>query len=165
MHEMTEENMVDIVAVANQALLDAAEWAGVSVWLIIAAIAAVLLNNMLLLILGIYWIKRKRESPIKIDATRGKAGDTALEFVEKTLVEFPADQIKIETTKGKVIIKLVSAKPATVEEPLLPQEVKGEPLPSKAEEPKEAPPEKKPPESEPIPMGAVESPPEEQKTK
>lgn len=164
--------MVDIIAAANQALLDVAEWAGVSVWLVIAAIVAALLNHVLVLMLGVYWFKRKRESSIKLHATQGEAGSDAHEFVEKTLMEFPADRIKIETAKGMVTIKLISQQPTTVEESLLPQDVKGEPLPSKVEEPKpseskkpEPAPEKKPPESEPIPVGAVESTPEEQKTK
>ncbi|MEE8403141.1 MAG: hypothetical protein V3R93_05250 [Candidatus Hydrothermarchaeaceae archaeon] len=155
---MAKRGMADIATTVDQALLDAAEWAGVSVWTVIAAIVVAIL---LVLILAVHCVRRG--SPIKIYATRGEAGDDPLEFVEKTLVEFPADRIKIEAGKGKVIIKLVSAKPAAVEEPLLPQEVKGEPLPAKVEEPK--PPEKKPSESEPIPMGAVESKPEEQKTK
>lgn len=150
--------MADIVTTANQALLDAAEWAGASVWIIIAAIATALL---IFIILVFYLVKRKHEVPVKIYTTDGEAGSEALEFVEKTLVEFPADRIRIEGTKGKVVIKLVSPKPVTPEEPLLPQEVKEGPLPSKLEKPKPA--ESEEPESEPIAMGAVES--EEQETK
>ncbi|MEE9564711.1 MAG: hypothetical protein V3V63_03275 [Candidatus Hydrothermarchaeaceae archaeon] len=158
MYEVTGENMADIVTTANQALLDAAEWAGASVWIIIAAIATALL---IFIILVFYLVKRKHEVPVKIYTTEGEAGSEALEFVEKTLMEFPADRIRIEGTKGKVVIKLVSPKPVTPEEPLLPQEVKEGPLPSKLEKPKPA--ESEEPESEPIAMGAVES--EEQETK
>ncbi len=173
MHGMAKKGMADIATTVDQALLDAAEWAGVSVWAVIAAIAVAIL---IVLILAFYCVSRG--SPIKIYATRGEAGDDPLKFVEKTLVEFPADRIKIEADKGKVIIKLVSAKPVAEteggrdllneydippEEPLLPQKVKEEPLPTKVGKPK--PPEEKPSKSEPIPMGAVESKPEEQKTK
>lgn len=159
MYEVTGENMADIVTTANQALLDAAEWAGASVWIIIAAIATALL---IFIILVFYLVKRKHEVPVKIYTTEGEAGSEALEFVEKTLVEFPADRIRIEGTKGKVVIKLVSPKPVTPEEPLLPQEVKEGPLLSKLTESKSKKPEEEP-ESEPIAMGAVES--EEQETK
>lgn len=158
MHGMAKKGMVDIATTVDQALLDAAEWVGVSVWAVIAAIAVALL---LVLILAFHCVRRG--SPIKIYATRGEVGDDPLEFVERTLVEFPADRIKIEADRGKVIIKLVSAKPVAVEEPLLPQEVKEEPLLAKVEEPK--PPEEKPSKSEPIPLGAVESESEEEKTK
>lgn len=161
MYEVTGENMADIVTTTNQALLDAAEWAGASVWIIIAAIATALL---IFIILVFYLVKRKHEVPVKIYTTDGEAGSEALEFVEKTLVEFPADRIRIEGTKGKVVIKLISPKPVTPEEPLLPQEVKEGPLLSKVKESKsEKPEEEEEPESEPIAMGAVES--EEQETK
>ncbi|MEE9474736.1 MAG: hypothetical protein V3V36_03605 [Candidatus Hydrothermarchaeaceae archaeon] len=163
MHEMADGNMVDIVAAVNQGLLDVAEWAGVSVWLVIATIAVALLNHIFLLILFLYWIKWRRGPSIKVSAAQEDAGGDELELVERTLAEFPADQIKIETTKGKVVLKLVSTKPMTVKEPLLPQEIKGEPLPSKVEESKSSEPDE--PESEPIPMKGRESTPEKQETK
>lgn len=147
--------IADMQAYSNQALLDVAAWAGVGVWIVIGAIAGAVL---LLLILVVWLIERKHEAPVSV-----YAGERELEFVEKTIAEFPADQIRIEGKKGKVVIKLISQKPAAREE-TLPQEVKGEPLPTKAEEvkpPAQKEPEKKEePKSKPIAMGAVGAPPE-----
>lgn len=160
--------MADIATTVNQALLDAAEWAEVSVWVVITVLAVAIL---IALIFVFYCIKHMQEPLIKVYTEQGEAGDDALEFVEKTLAEFPADHIKIEATKGKVVIKLVSIKAATEKEAGgddvsskqgLPQEVKGEPLPTVVEEPAS---EEKPQKSEPIPMGAAESAPEEKESK
>lgn len=154
MQEVGGKNMVEIATLTNQALLDAAEWAGVSVWVIVGGLITAL---VILLLIAVRQFKQKPY--IKVYATRGEAGDDALEFVEKTLVEFPADSIKIEATGGKVIISLISQKPMAVEEPHLPPEIRGNLLPSKVERPrpKEPAPEKKPKESKPIPMGNAKS--------
>ena len=154
--------MADIASVVDQALLDAAEWAGVSVWAVIGGITAAI---VILIVLAAWLVKRRRGASVKIYTEDGQ-----LEFVEKTVAEFPADRIRIEGKKGKVVIKLISPKPEGGEEPLLPQEVKEEPLLSKYMEPKPPVPtekeEKKPePKSEPIAMGAVESTPEKPKKK
>jgi hypothetical protein len=145
--------IADITTYSNQALLDAAEWSGVSVWTLIAAVATVII---IILLLAIWLIERRHEAPVNIYTDEGQ-----LEFVEKTLAEFPADRIRIEGKKGKVVIKLISPKPVAEEELLPPQEVKGEALPSKvekakppisAESKKEEEVEK---ETKPIAMGAV----------
>lgn len=159
--------MADIAITVNQALLDAAEWAEVSVWVVITVIAVAAL---IALIFVFYCVKHRQEPLIKIYTEQGEAGDDALEFVEKTLAEFPADRIKIEASKGKVVIKLVSVKAATEKEAEedvsskqnLPQEVKGEPLPTIVEEPAS---EEQPQKSEPIPMGTADSAPGEKESK
>lgn len=148
--------ITEITASANQTLLDAAAWAGVSVWSVIGVIAGAIL---LILILAVWLIERKHEASTNI-----YTDDASIEFIEKTIAEFPAEMVRIEGKKGKIVIKLISPKPIVEEKPLLPQEVKGEPLPSKVEEakppvlkePKKEEPE---PKSEPIAMGAVGSPP------
>jgi hypothetical protein len=146
--------MADIVAGlqadANKMLLDAAAWAGVSVWSVIGAIAGAIL---LLLILVVWLIERKHHT-----ATPSHMGDVQSGFVEKTLAEFPADMVKTEGGEGKIVIKLVTPKPVPEEKPQPIQEVKGEPLPTKppvSEEPKEEEPE---PDSKPIAMGTAEKP-------
>jgi outer membrane biosynthesis protein TonB len=162
MYEVTGWDMADIASVVDQALLDAAEWAGVSVWAVIGGITAAI---VILIVLAAWLVKRRRGASVKIYTEDGQ-----LEFVEKTVAEFPADRIRIEGKKGKVVIKLISPKPEGGGEPLLPQEVKEEPLLSKYMEPKPpVPPEKEEkepePKSEPIAMGAVESAPEKPKKK
>lgn len=155
--------ITDITTYSNQVLLDIAEWAGVSVWYVIASMATVVI---VILLIGIYLIEKRQSSPLDIYTDEGP-----LELVEKTIAEFPADRVRIEGKKGKVVIKLISEKPAPEEEPLPPQEVKGEPLPSKAEVPK--PPvlkeskkeEKEEPKSRPIAMGAVGQPPKKPEKK
>lgn len=142
--------MADMATEMNNALLDAAVWAGVSVWVIIGAIAACVL---ILLIIVVYLIIRWSKPSAKAPAQPEPVSAEDIELVEKTLAEFPADQVKIEATNGKVVIKVVNPKSAA-EEPSLPQEKKEAPLPSKVEKKK---PEEPEPESEPIAMGAAES--------
>lgn len=156
------EITADVTTIVNQVLLDAAEWSGVSVWAVLAAIATAII---VLLILLAWWVERRYESSVQVHTDEG-----SLEIVEKTVAEFPADRVRIEGIKGKVIIKLISPKSEAADEPLPPQEIKEEPLLSKYMEPKPPVPtekeEKKPePKSEPIAMGAVESTPEKPKKK
>ncbi len=154
--------ITDITAYSNQALLDAAEWAGVTVWYVIASIAAVII---VLLLIAIYLMERRHDTPLDIYTDEGQ-----LELVEKTIAEFPADRVRIEGKKGRVVIKLISEKPAVREEPLLPQEVKEGPKPAVVEKAK--PPvstkkeeKKEEPKSEPIAMGAVGQPPKKPEEK
>jgi hypothetical protein len=143
----------DIIAFSNQVLLDGSELLGVSVWTLIIAMAV---SVIILLLVAIWLIERRHEVPVDVYTDEGK-----IEFVEKTLAEFPADRIRIEGKKGKVVINLISPKPIPEGEALPPQEIKGEPLPSKTEVPKppvSKEPEKAPkeePKSKPIAMGAV----------
>ena len=146
--------IADMQAYSNQALLDAAAWAGVGVWIVIGAIAGAVL---LLLILVVWLIERKHEPSTSIP-------DEGSGVVEKTLAEFPAEMVAAQGGEGKIVVKLVTQKPVPKEAPLPPQKVEGEPLPTKAEEvkpPAQKEPEKKEePKSKPIAMGAVGAPPE-----
>ncbi len=152
--------MADVITDAqtyvNQALLDAAEFTGLSVWYVIASIAAAII---VILLIAIYLIERSHRGSMDVYTDEGQ-----IEFVEKTIAEFPADRVRIEGKKGKVVIKLISEKPAAKEETHLPQEVKEVPKP--AVPPKAKPPvptkkdeKKEEPKSEPIAMGAVGQPP------
>ena len=142
----------ETIAFSNKVLLDASEMLGVSVWTLVIAIAVSVIVGLLV---AVWLIERRHEAPVDIYADEAK-----IEFVEKTLAEFPAERVRIEGRKGKVVINLITQKPVPGGE-TLPQEVKGEPLPSKAEVPK--PPVSKEPEkpkeeepkSKPIAMGAV----------
>ncbi len=154
--------ITDIMADANQALLDMAEYSGVSVWAVIGGIA---IAAVVLIIVVVWLIMRRRKASAMVYTEDG-----SLEFVEETVAEFPADKVRIEGKKGKIVIKLISPAPQAGEESLPPQEVKGEPLPSKVEEPKppvskKAAEEKAEPESKPIAMGAVGQPPKKPEPK
>jgi hypothetical protein len=153
--------ITDVQTYVNQALLDAAEFTGLSVWYVIASIATAVI---VILLIAIYLIERSHGGPIEVYTDEGQ-----IEFVEKTIAEFPADRVRIEGKKGKVVIKLISEKPAEAES-LPPQAAQEAPKPAVAEKAK--PPvstkkeeKKEEPKSEPIAMGAVGQPPKKPEKK
>jgi hypothetical protein len=153
--------ITDVQTYVNQALLDAAEFTGLSVWYVIASIATAVI---VILLIAIYLIERRHRGPLDVYTDEGQ-----IEFVEKTIAEFPADRVRIEGKKGKVVIKLISEKPAEAES-LPPQAAEEAPKPAVAEKAKPPVPAKKEekkeePKSKPIAMGAVGQPPKKPEKK
>jgi hypothetical protein len=95
----------------NSALTDLAEFFGVEVYTLIIGFVALALIILILILVAV----KRRESPIVITASKGGLEDD-IDYVERTLAEFDAEVIRIETTKNKLVIKLIEPKPKETKE-------------------------------------------------
>jgi hypothetical protein len=95
----------------NSALTDLAEFLGVEVYTLIIGFVVLALIILILILVAV----RRKESPIVITASKGGLEDD-IDYVERTLAEFDAEVIRIETTKNKLVIKLIEPKPKETKE-------------------------------------------------
>lgn len=137
--------MADLLNIIGTSLRQLAAWLGIGADTLVIFLFLVVAALFLIMFLALLIAIRMKPPPARVqpDVERGKP--VGLEYIEKTLLEFPAGKVQIEANVEKLVLKLVETEPKVVERIVeVPAKEKPAEVPPK-EKTAEAPPKEKPP--------------------
>ncbi len=106
--------MADLLNIIGTGLRQLATWLGISADTLVIVISAAAIFLFLILLLALLLAARQRVAP-RPQPAEAKGKPVGLEYIEKTLLEFPAGKVQIEANVDRLVFKLMETEPKVVE--------------------------------------------------
>jgi hypothetical protein len=108
--------MADILSIIGTSLRQLASWLGIDVnTLVLVLFGLLILVFVILFVIMFLTIRMKVPRPREPMAEGEAKEPPSMEYIEKTLLEFPAGQVKLEANIDRLVFKLMETEPKVVE--------------------------------------------------
>lgn len=106
--------MVDLLNIIGTSLRQLAAWLNIDVDVLLIAILAVVVLVFVIMFLALLLATRHRAPPMPA-RPEARGMPVGMDYIEKTLLEFPAGKVQIEANVERLVFKLAEAEPKIIE--------------------------------------------------